>query len=496
MTFHVLAAMFGHETNVFSRIPTTRRNFEDSIFLRDDAVLPRLGATSTEFSGLAEAAAEFGWSVRTPLAAWATPGGRVEEDTFDTCAGIIADACRDALARGQLDGILLFLHGAMSTTGHDDAEGRLLTRLREVVPAGVPIAVTLDLHANVTPEMCRGADILCAYRTYPHIDQAETARRAAGLLHRAMRREISPRLMLARAPTLTGLDDGRTTAEGPMTAALRMADAAEASGDGGVLCVSLQAGFIHSVLPEAGPSVVLTCDGEQPDQAAIADRFVRHIWDTRAYNSCTFLSPQEAMERVAARRAAPIDGPIVVADYSDNPGGGAYGDATRLLEAVLAADIGRCAYGTLYDPEAVRTLWPVPEGETATLAIGGKIDPAFGPPLTVTGTVVRKTDGTFVGGGPRWKGVRMNFGDTVVFRVGAVDILICSKRVQCTEIETFTHAGIAPAALDVVVVKSMQHFRAAFAPLASEILVVDAGALCSETRRPPGAPGTVEAARP
>ncbi len=482
MTFHVLAAMFGHETNVFSRLPTTRRNFEDSIFLRDDAVLPRLGATSTEFGGLTRAIADHGWSVRTPLAAWATPGGRVDEDTFDTCAGIIADACRDALARGELDGILLFLHGAMSTTDHDDAEGRLLTRLRGVVPAGVPIAITLDLHANVTPEMCRGADILCAYRTYPHIDQAETARRAAGLLDRAMRKEIAPRLLFGRAPLLAGLDDGRTTSEGPMTAALRMAEEAEAS-DLGVLSVSLQAGFIHSVLPEAGPSVVLTCDGARPEQDAVVERFVRHIWDTRDITSCTFLSPQEAMARVAAHRAAPLDGPIVVADYSDNPGGGAYGDSTRLLAAVLAADVGRCAYGTLYDPEAVRALWQVPEGAEATLAIGGKIDPAFGPPLTVSGTVIRKTDGTFVGGGPRWKGVKMNFGDTVVFRVGSVDILISSKRVQCTEIETFTHAGIAPAALDVVVVKSMQHFRAAFAPLASEILVVDAGALCSETRR-------------
>ncbi|SOD98291.1 M81 family metallopeptidase [Caenispirillum bisanense] len=495
MTFHVLAAMFGHETNVFSRIPTTRRNFEDSIFLRDDAVLPRLGATSTEFGGLTRAVADLGWTVRTPLAAWATPGGRVDEDTFETCAGILTDACRDALAQGQLDGVLLFLHGAMSTTSHDDAEGRLLTRLRSVVTAGIPIAITLDLHANVTPEMCRGADILCAYRTYPHIDQADTARRAAGLLDRAMRREIAPRLLLDRAPTLTGLDDGRTTAEGPMTAALRMADEVEAGGDDGVLCVSLQAGFIHSILPEAGPSVVLTCDGTRPEHTAVADRFVRHIWDTRGYNSCTFLSPQQAMERVAARHAAPLDGPIVVADYSDNPGGGAYGDATRLLEAVLAADVGRCAYGTLYDPDAVRTLWSVPEGETATLPIGGKIDPAFGPPLTVTGTVVRKTDGTFVGGGPRWKGVKMNFGDTVVFRVGTVDILVSSKRVQCTEIETFTHAGIAPAALDVVVVKSMQHFRAAFAPLASEILVVDAGALCSEANRPGGLTA-VEAPQP
>lgn len=490
MTFHVIAAMFGHESNVFSRIPTTRQNFEDSIFLRDGDVLSRLSATSTEFGGLTQAIADHGWSVRTPLAAWATPGGRVEEATFDTCADIISDACRDALASGQLDGILLFLHGAMSTTSHDDAEGRLLSRLRAIVPANIPVAITLDLHANVTPEMCRSANILCAYRTYPHIDQAETSRRAATLLDRAMRGEIAPCLLLARAPTLAGLDDGRTTSEGPMTAALHMADQVEATRESGVLSVSLQAGFMHSVQPEAGPSVVLTCDGEHPDHSAIADRFVRHIWDTRDYNSCTFLSPQQAMEQVLALRTRPLDGPIVLADYSDNPGGGAYGDSTRLLEVVLTADVGRCAYGTLYDPETVYALWQVPDGETVTTVIGGKIDPAFGPPLTVTGTVINKTDGTFIGGGPRWKGVKLNFGNTVVLRVGAVDILICSKRVQCTEIETFTHAGIDPADLDMVVVKSMQHFRAAFAPLASEILVVDAGALCSEVNRAPSAAAT------
>lgn len=483
MTHHVLAAMFGHETNVFSVLPTTLQNFKDNIFLRDAAVLPRLGATSTEFSGLKQAAEAYDWRLTTPLAAWATPGGVVDEEAWRTCRDILLDGCRHALNDG-LDGILLFLHGAMSTAADDDAEGRLLADLRTVVPADVPIAITLDLHANVTPEMCEAANILCAYRTYPHVDQAATALRAAGLLERAMRGDVRPRLVFAQGATGVGLDDGRTTAEGPMTEALRMAEAAEAAGDG-VLSVSLQAGFWHSNLPDAGSSVVLTVDAAAGgDPAAVAETFVRHIRDTRDQTTCPLLSPAEAMRRLVERHRAGLAGPVVVADYGDNPGGGAYGDATGLLAVLLDADVGRCAYGALYDPDAVRRLWQVPEGDAVTLDIGGKIDPRCGPPLTVTGTVVRRTDGRFVAQGPRWKGVEMHFGDTVVFRVDAVDIVISSKRMQCSEVETFSHAGIAVQDLDVVVVKSMQHFRAAFAPLAAEILVVDGGGLCSPSFAP------------
>lgn len=481
----VLAAMFGQETNVQSRLPATLDSFRQNILVEGEAVLPTLGRTATEFAGLAAVAAERGWRLTTPLAAWATPGGRVTRDAWETLSGRILDGCRAALAGEGLDGVLLFLHGAMATEQFDDAEGELLAALRAVVPAGVPIAVTLDLHANVTPAMCRHADILCAFRTYPHIDQAATAERAGRLLAAAMDGRIAPRLLLAPSGLPRGLDDGRTTVpDGPMLQALALADASEAE-DSGVLCASLQAGFWYAALAEAGPSVVVTWDAKRGAAAqaaaeAAAGRLTAHIRATRQVQSYRLLTSAQAVAQLRHRPRPAGAGPVVLADYSDNPGAGAYGDSPLLLAALLAADLGPGALGTLYDPEAVRQLADRQPGDRVELEIGGRIDPAYGAPLPVRGELVRRTDGRFVAQGPRWRGVAVDLGDTVVLRVGRMEILIVSNRMQVTELETFTHAGIDPAALDFVVVKSMQHFRAAFAPLASDILLVDAGALCSE----------------
>ncbi|MDF2095395.1 M81 family metallopeptidase [Aquibaculum arenosum] len=483
MTFRVLASMIGHESNVLSVLPTEIEAFRDNILFENDAVMPTLAGTATEFAGLAQAVEAYGWHLRTPIAAWATPGGRVSNDAWQTLSAKLLDGCKTTLAEGNLDGILLFLHGAMATEYSDDAEGDLLREIREVVPAKVKIAVTIDLHANVTEEMCRHADILCAYRTYPHIDQAQTARRAAALLEQAMRGSISPRIAFAASGYRTGLDDGRTTTpDSVMGRALAMAEAAERA-EHGVLSVSLQAGFGFSNLPEAGPSVAVTYDASTQDKAEeVLERFARFIRDTQHESSCRFLSCQELVSHLRTKNGQ--TGPIVIADYSDNPGGGAYGDSTILLEALLAADVGRGALATIYDPEAVRILSAHEMGDEVTLKIGGKIDPRFGAPLNVTGTLLHRTDGRFVAGGPRWRGITMNLGPSAVLRVGRIDILIVSNRLQCTEVEAFTHAGIEPTQLDFVVVKSMQHFRAAFDPIATETLVVDAGALCSDARIP------------
>lgn len=477
MTFRVLTGLFGHESNAFSKLPTALVNFENYLLAYGDDVPAKIEGAKIEPTGVEEAAAEYGWDLVRTVVAWATPSGPVARDAWDACVGAILDA---AESKGPFDGVLLNMHGAMATVDYDDAEGQLLKELRAIIGPDVPVAITLDLHANVTDLMTEHADIICAYRTYPHIDQIETSKRAAAVLERTMKGEVKPVAVTVRRDTIEGLDDGRTTTDNPMTTLLARAADLELA-DPGVLLVSIQAGFTPANLYEAGPTVSVTGDGDDARFRAIADEYMDYAWETRHFDSNTYLSVDETVDEIARLLDEGAGkGPIVVADFSDNPGSGAYGDSTLMLAGLLKADLQNACFGTICDAESAAKLVSAGEGATVTVNLGGKTDPAFGAPLELTGTVTKVTDGTYVAQGPRWKGVTHHLGPTAVFKVGGMEIVVASNRLQLTEVEAFTHAGIDPRERDVVAVKSMQHFRAAFAPLAREILICDAGALSTK----------------
>lgn len=474
MTFRVLTGLFGHESNAFSKLPTTLENFEDYLLAFGDDVPAKIEGAQIEPTGVEQAAEKYDWELQRSIVAWATPSGPVARDAWNRGRAAILDAAKS----DTIDGVLLNLHGAMATVDHADAEGVLLSDLREVIGPDVPVAITLDLHANVTDLMNKHADIICAYRTYPHIDQVATSLRAAAVLDQAMKGEIKPTTVTVRRDTIDGLDDGRTTTENPMTELLARADKLE-SQDDGVLLVSIHAGFTPANLFEAGPTVSVTGDGDDLRFKAIADEYMDYAWQTRHFDSNTYLSVAETVDEI--NRLSPVtEGPIVVADFSDNPGSGAYGDSTFLLRGLLDANIQNACFGTICDSEAAAALINAGEGNTATVMLGGKTDPTFGPPIEVTGKVTKITDGIYVALGPRWRGVTHHLGPTAVLTVGGMEIIVASNRLQLTEVEAFTHADIDPRERSIVVVKSMQHFRAAFEPLAAQVLICDAGALASK----------------
>jgi microcystin degradation protein MlrC len=263
-----------------------------------------------------------------------------------------------------------------------------------------------------------------------------------------------------------------------MTELLARADAIERERPD-VLCISIQSGFAAADFPEVGPTVCVTGDGARADCQAIAEAFMDHAWETRHFDSVRYLSLDEAIAEARLILAKPGRGPVVIADYADNPGAGAYGDSTFLLKAMIAHGVANAALGALIDPVGAAQLIAAGEGTEITLEIGGRIEPEYGPPLRVTGTVLKVTDGTYVASGPRWRGTTHRLGPTAVLRVGGVDVVVASNRLQCTELEVFGHAGIEPCMLDVIAVKSMQHFRAAYEPIARAVLICDSGAFAS-----------------
>lgn len=485
----VLTARFMHETNTFSRVPTGIDAFRRGAFHREAEIAGAFRGTRSALGASFEAADKFDWSLVHPVSAWANPSGVVTGDAFEGVSAMILDA---AAKEGPIDGVLLHLHGAMVAEGFEDAEGELLARLRRLLGPEIPILATLDLHANGTAAMAQNANALIAYRTYPHIDQYERAWQAALLLERAMRGEIRPKTAIARRPMIHGLDHGRTQ-RGPMAELIARGEAYEAAGE--VLVVSICAGFSRANIRDVGPSVTVTSDGlkarapgvahQVAHQVAqqIAEEFMDYAWETREFSSLTLLPVAEAVARAKAGRAG--EKPLVIADYTDNPGGGGYGDATALLAGLLSAGIERVAFHAICDPEAVAGGMRAGVGKRTTLTLGGKTDPSMGGgPLVIEGEVACLTNGKFLAYGPMGGGVERNHGPSMLFRVQGIDIVVITNNGQANDLGVFTSLGIDPTRYTTLAVKSMHHFRAAFEPIAREVVLVDSGALCSETYTP------------
>ena len=476
----VLTGRFMHETNTFSVQETDMAVWRRRDFHRDNEIPAAFRGTRSALGATFEAADKYGWTLIHPVSANANPSGIVTDDAFEQIGGMILDA---AERQHLIDGVLLHLHGAMVIASYEDGEGELLARLREKLGPGVPVVVTLDLHANVTTRMADNASALIAFRTYPHVDMYERAWQGARLLERAMSGEVRPRTVIARRPMIYGLDRGRHQ-KGPMAELIARGEALEASGE--ALAVSICAGFSRSNIRDVGPSVTVTVDmskaGESPQGEKIAEEFMDHAWATRDYESFTLLPVAEAVAR--ARQGQPGDQPLVVADYTDNPGGGGYGDATAFLKGLVEAQVERVAFHAICDPEAVEAGMRLGIGP-ATLTIGGKTDPAMGGgPLTLTGDITCLTSGRFIAYGPMGGGVERDYGPSMVFRVGGIDIILITNNGQAVDLGQFTSLGIDPTRYTTVAVKSMQHFRAAFEPIAREVILVDTGALCSEIYTP------------
>ena len=473
MAYRVLIAQFMHETNTFSKLPTTLDDYRRRWLIEGEAMVPRFTGTKNEIGGYIDSVAKYGWQPVWAGAANATPSGKLTKECWETIRDMIVGAARKA---GKLDGICLSLHGAMVTETEDDAEGALLELLRGIVGPDVPIAATLDLHANATVRMASNANALVSYRTYPHIDGYERAVQAAALMQEAMDGKKKPRCLLLQPAMLEGADHGRTTQPGLMRDLLARADAYEK--EPGINVVSIQAGFTWADIPVTGPSVAVSHEPAAEARAkAIARELIDEIWKRRDETSSDYKSVADGV--AAARAGADKKGPLVIADGTDNPGGGGYNDTTPVLQALIDAKVENVGFGTIYDPATVQQAMKAGVGAEIDVSLGGHTDASMGAPVKARAVVKMLSDGFFRNDGPMNAGVETQMGPTAVLRIGGIDVVTISSRIQTIDLQVFLSQGIDPATKSVLVVKSVQHFRAAYAPIAREIVLVDSGGICS-----------------
>ena len=471
-TLHILTAEFLHETNTFCKLPTTLQGFSERGLLFGQQAIEARRNNNTELAGFLDAADAYNWRVTHVLSAHAQPGGPVTRAAFEELVAPIVAAVLQH--KGQLDGILLGLHGAMVPDFCDDGEGELLRRLRAQVGPDLPIGITLDPHANVSRTMCDLANIIVSFKTYPHTDMRATARHAGDILQRTMLGEIRPVTLRVARPMLEEANGGRTDI-GPMTGRLARARAYEKEPD--VFAVSINGAFPNADIAEVGPTVLVTAQGDMARHAAFAVDMADDIWACRHDTLNRYHTVTQAAALCKAY-SSDRPGPIIVADYADNPGAGTYGDATSLLAALLDAQVQDACFGPMVDPQTVTQLAQHQPGDSLSIQLGGKTDPRFGgAPLALTCTLVSLSQGDYVGSGAMIGGLHRSWGPTAVVRVDGIEILVVSIRAQILDLQQVKAFGIDPEKKRIVALKSMQHFRAAFEPIAGEVIVCDSGAL-------------------
>jgi microcystin degradation protein MlrC len=462
-------AMFSHETNTFSTIPTGRPQFEARDLRYGGEILEVYRDTGTCVGGMIAAAARHGVTLVPSVAAAASPSGRVTAEMYRQ---VTERLLADLQAAGPVDGVLLDLHGAMVAETTDDGEGELLRAVRTAVGPAVPIAVSLDFHTNLTPTMVAHADLLHGYKTYPHVDMAERGAEATDRLIDVVQGRLRPTVAFRQPRLLPPLGSQRT-AVGPMRRLYDLAD--EMEREPGVVSVSIFAGFPLADIPDAGLAIYVVTDDDLGLAERLADRLEAVAWAHRHEFRHTALPVEEAVARALAHDGTPV----VLADMADNTGGGAAGDGTVVLRELLRVGARSAVVACLWDPDAAAACARAGVGATVSLRVGGKTDDRHGEPLAVTGRVRTLSDGRFVHKGPMMHGLEGRLGVSAVLDVDGVKIVLISLRWQTLDPEMLRIVGLDPADHKVIVVKSTIHYRAAFEPIARAILEVDAPGLSS-----------------
>lgn len=470
----VLLAGFQHETNTFAGGTTGRPLFQERHEYFGAEIPEKLGGTNTCEGGAMDAATELDIELDYSVSAAATPSGVVAEDAYEFYSNRILEDL-DAL-EDPVDGVCLCLHGAMVPEGMDDGEGPLVARVREAVGPDVPIAVTLDLHGNNTDQLVEMADILVAFETYPHVDMGKTGERAMDLLAATMRGEISPTMHIERPPVLmTG--PKQNTREGPMAEV--MAKARDLEARDGVLKVNVFPGFYQADVPSMGFSVPVVTDDDEALATEVARELSTYVWENREQFIGEYPDPTEAVQQAKelAEDLEDGDGPVVMADVGDNPGGGGAADGTTVLRELLDQGVQNAGFAIIRDPESVADCVEAGVGERVTLTLGGKTDDLHGDPIeNLDGYVKTLTDGKFRNTGPMGTGSENKLGRGVHLRCGEDDglsVILTENRMQPLDAEIWRHVGIQPERLDVLVVKSTNHFRADYEPMSSTVIPIN-----------------------
>ena len=449
-----------HESNTFSETPTDFAAFSQT-FARN--LVNLWGESHHEMGGFIQGATEYNYTAYPTLMTSATPAGRVTDDAFDRFTEMLIQHLK---AAPKHEGLLLALHGAMVVESYPDGDGEVLCRLRDAFGRDFPIVVTLDQHANVSEQMVAESTALVIYKTTPHIDQRQRGLQAAELMMRILRDEVTPTQALAKPPMLLNILYHNTNVP-PMEPILTAAKQLETRPN--VLVASVAAGYPYADVYEAGPSFVVVTDDNPQLAQTEADRLSDMLWNV--HEQLTLDLPDAAQ---AVAQAIPSEQhPVILVEMGDNIGGGSPGDSTFVF-AELQRQGASGFVVVLYDPESVQSCIQAGVGAEVALEVGGKADNLHGDSVAIQGKVRLIHDGQFIETQPRHGGQRYhNQGLTTVVAVGDSLVVLTSRRQTPFSLQQLLSLGINPTEMRMIVVKAAVAYRAAYEPIAGQIIEVD-----------------------
>jgi microcystin degradation protein MlrC len=471
----VLIAGFQHETNTFAPSKADwaafTRGDDFPAFITGAAMQQAMTGINIAIAGFIDYAETQGWQLKPSAWAGATPSAHVTEDAFEKISNAITSDAR-AL---DFDAIYLDLHGAAVAEHLDDCEGELLARLRAIVGPSMPIVVSLDSHANVTEQMIQLSDALTCYRTYPHIDMADTGKRAGLLLNERLKRGTRQLVSFKRVPFIIALNAQSTMTEpnASFTKRLVSHDDVEKSS------VNFATGFPAADFAECGPT--LWAYGEQAH--AVVQKFYDDLMTHRADWRVVVQPAAQAVQRAIELAQLDNTGPVIIADTQDNPGAGADSNTTGMLHALLDAGAGlkfpqQVAIGLISDPQTALAAHQAGVGAVLHIGIGKSVDTGWQgtsePPVVRDWTVKKISDGVLTLEGPMMSGLTVHLGPCATLEAEGIQVCVMSGKKQMLDKEMYRFLGVQPEQMKILVNKSSVHFRAAFAPIASHILVAKA----------------------
>ncbi|CAB3777489.1 hypothetical protein LMG28614_00399 [Paraburkholderia ultramafica] len=463
----ILIAGFQHETNTFAPTKASYTSFiqgEGFPPLARGIDVMALRDVNVPIGGFIQVAQANGHELIPVIWAGASASAHVTTDAFERIGGEILDA----VAKGGFDAIYLDLHGAMVTEQFDDGEGEILERVRRIVGDRMPVVVSLDLHANVTGRMLKHASALVAYRTYPHVDMAETGERAARILERLVAEDRPLHCAFRRAPFLIPVN-GMCTLVEPASDMYGMLAALEADP---VVSLSFAPGFPAADFPECGPTLWAYSFSKDAANRAADALFSKLVGDEARWD-VPFLTPDEAalaaidLSRTAAK-------PVIVADTQDNPGVGGDSNTMGMVRALLRNGATDAAVGVIWDADAAAAAHRAGVGARISVPLGGRSGVQGDAPLEAVFEVEHLSDGRFRFDGPMLNGMQGELGQVACLRIEGVRIAVSSIKMQVFDRNLFRVAGIEPERMRILVLKSSVHFRADFEAIADTILVAKA----------------------
>lgn len=454
----VFTGSLATETNTFSPLPTSLADFAD----RGHYPAGTHPREMTIFSGPLWAArqrgAEHGWKVIEGMAAGAQPGGITTRHAYETLRDELLRDLRGAL---PVDMVVLGLHGAMVAQGYEDCEGDLLARVRALVGPDVVVGAELDPHCHLSDAMVHNADVLVAYKEYPHTDIRERALELVDFCAAQAAGRIKP------VPAV--VDCGMVvTIRTPQEPARRYIDRLIAlEGRDGILSISVVHGFPWGDVPDMGTKILVYADRDGAAAQTLARRLADELIGMREALAPACPQPDEAISQALACGVTPV----VIADAADNPGGGGAGDATFFLHCLRERNVRNAVVGPLWDPVAVRIAFSAGVGARLQLRIGGKISPMSGAPIDLSCTVKALAPDMVMTG---LSGSPCAVGNAARIDADGIEIVLISVRAQALHTDVFTQLGCRLEDKTLIVVKSAQHFHTAFAQIARHVIHADA----------------------